>query len=102
MEYERRSGRIPEDVSKRSHYDILSRDPLSGEERYIEVKGRAENVPEVILTSKEVEFTKKNRDKYWLYVVLDVFNKPKLIIIKDPLPLLEEFCEVRYRARIEF
>jgi len=99
IDYEKSRGRIPKDVSSTAHYDVHSIDPKTGEERLIEVKGRANNVAEVVLTSKEVEFAKKNRDKYWLYMVLNVFNNPKIIMVKDPIPLLEEFCEVRYKAR---
>lgn len=96
MEYERANGRLPKDVSNFEHYDIYSVDPNSGEERFIEVKGRSDYVAEVTLTRKEYEFAKNHRDKYWLYIVIGIKDKPKLIAIKDPLPFLEEYCEVRY------
>jgi hypothetical protein len=59
MEYERRRGRIPEDVSMREHYDILSRDPRTEEARYIEVKGRSGFDLEVELTEEEFKLARE-------------------------------------------
>jgi len=101
MEFEIMNGRIPEDVSSREHYDIRSVDPETGEERFIEVKGRAFNTAEVILTQKEYEFAKKNLDKYWLYVVMDVYKDPKILIIKNPVPLLESCNKPCYVLKLE-
>ncbi|PWV37726.1 MAG: helicase [Desulfurococcaceae archaeon] len=83
MEYERRQGREPKDVSREKNlgYDIESR---GGDEiRYIEVKARAEKGP-VILTYPEWLAAKRLRDKYWLYVVFNAASKPILRIINNP------------------
>jgi superfamily II DNA or RNA helicase len=86
MEFEKRSGREPEDVSKNEHYDIRSFDPRTGEVRYIEVKGRWEPTLVVELTETEFEYAKKLGKDYWLYIVYDIGSgKPRLVIIRDPV-----------------
>lgn len=85
MEFEKRNGREPEDVSKYEHYDIRSRDPRSNEVRYIEVKGRWDPTLAVELTQTEFEYAKKLGKDYWLYIVYDIGSeKPKLVMIRDP------------------
>jgi len=86
MEYEWKSGRIPEDVSNREHYDILSRDPGSGEVRFIEVKGRSGLDIEVELTETEFNVAKEKGDRYWLYIVYGIgTGKPRLLAVRDPV-----------------
>jgi len=86
MEFEKRSGRKPEDVSKNEHYDIRSYDPKTGEVRYIEVKGRWGPTLVVELTETEFEYAKKFGKDYWLYIVYDIGSgKPRLVIIRDPV-----------------
>lgn len=54
-------------------YDVLSYD-LNGKERYIEVKTtRGTFSQEFFITANELEFSKRNAVKYWLYRVYD-FN----------------------------
>jgi superfamily II DNA or RNA helicase len=103
MEYERRCGRIPEDVSMREHYDILSRDPRNGEVRYIEVKGRSGFDLEVELTEEEFKLAGKLGERYWLYIVYGIGSgSPRILSIRDPARSIEWREEVarRYRARL--
>ncbi|ALU12186.1 hypothetical protein EYM_01195 [Ignicoccus islandicus DSM 13165] len=100
MEYEKLNGRQPTDVSRYEHYDIYSIDPRTGEERYIEVKGRQGTSMYVELTKKEMGFALKNRDKYWLYIVINVKKNPLLIAIRDPVNFMEEICETRYVPKL--
>lgn len=84
IEYERLSGRHPEDVSaKNEGYDIISRDD-KGNARYIEVKALSGRNA-VSLTRNEW-FTAKNlSQKYYLYVVFDALkSESALHIAQDP------------------
>ena len=56
MEYERQSGRIPEDVSAQRGigHDIRSYDPATNSTLFIEVKGRTQGASEVTLTRTEI------------------------------------------------
>lgn len=84
MEYERKCGRVPEDVSEFEHYDIKSVDPRTGEVRYIEVKGKSENDISVELTETEFQYAEKLGDSYWLYIVFNIAREPQLIAIRNP------------------
>jgi len=100
MEFERRSGRVPEDVSKYEHYDVRSYDPRTGEVRYIEVKGRWGPTLVVELTETEFEYAKKLGNNYWLYIVYDIGSgKPKLVMIRNPVNnvVWQPIPEYRYR-----
>jgi len=86
MEFERRNQRIPEDVSKKEHYDIRSVDPRTGEIRFIEVKGRWPIDVAVELTETEYEYGKRIGNNYWLYVVYGFSTgSPRLLAIRDPI-----------------
>ena len=92
MEFERKNGRMPEDVSKENlGFDIRSR----GKDgiRYIEVKAR-KSYGDVTLTPNEWFKAKRFRKQYWLYVVLNVANKPELYLINNPYENLETFEKV--------
>jgi len=100
MEYERKSGRIPEDVSSKEHYDIKSTDPVSGEVRLIEVKGRRGEDIAVELTEQEYMVGKENGDRYWLYIVYGISSgRPRMVVIRDPINSLRWAVvgPVRYR-----
>lgn len=84
MEYERRHGREPVDVSKFEHYDIRSFDPVSGEVRFIEVKGRGDSSIQVELTEAEYRHAEELGDRYWLYIVYDIASRPRMLIIRNP------------------
>ncbi|MEM3806086.1 MAG: DUF3883 domain-containing protein [Desulfurococcus sp.] len=86
MEFERRNQRVPEDVSKKEHYDIRSVDPRTGEIRFIEVKGRSPIDVAVELTETEYEYGKRIGNNYWLYVVYCFSTgSPRLLAIRDPV-----------------
>jgi hypothetical protein len=86
MEYERSQGREPVDVSGREHFDILSRDPRTGEVRYIEVKGHAGPSLLAELSEAEYRVAREKRDRYWLYIVCNIASgKPQLVAVQDPL-----------------
>jgi len=97
MEYEKRNGRVPEDVSRENlGFDIRSKD---GEKvRYIEVKARAGEGP-VVLTTNEWLKAKRFREDYWLYVISNASTKPELYIIRNPyknLKVKEKLEVVRF------
>lgn len=90
LEYERRRGWEPEDVSaQKLGFDIRSLsppDPYTGrrEVRRIEVKGRQRGQP-VRLTENEWRKAKQLGDTYWLYVVWDPTSVDyELVCIQNP------------------
>jgi hypothetical protein len=86
LEYERSQGRDPVDVSSREHFDILSRDPSTGELRYIEVKGHAGPSLLAELSEAEYRVALEKRDRYWLYIVCNIARgEPQLVAVQDPL-----------------
>ena len=67
-------------------FDLLSRRP--GEERSIEVKGRA-GVGEIELTENEWARACILRERYWLYAVFDCGStQPRLLRVQDPFAKL--------------
>jgi len=78
--YEKKRGRVPEQMPQ-THpgYDIISRDPLSGEERFIEVKGvNGEwNKTGVGLSKLQFYNAQDYGQRYWLYVV-ELVSSPQL------------------------
>jgi len=70
--YEKARGRVAEQMAQ-THpgYDIISRDPLTGEDRFIEVKGvNGEwNQTGVGLSRLQFSNAQDYGDRYWLYVV---------------------------------
>lgn len=71
MEFERKEGRTPEDVSALNlGYDIRSIDMRRGGElRLIEVKGLSAEEGEILLTPNEHRVAQDRPDCFWLYVV---------------------------------
>lgn len=95
MEYERRNGREPEDVSKENlGFDIRSKG--KGETRYIEVKARSSE-GEVMLTLNEWMMAKRFGKDYWLYVILNATTKPVLYVINDPVKNLNAIKKVEVK-----
>lgn len=92
--HEENQGAIVKDVSIKGQallaglgeypgFDLHSRRP-GGEERAIEVKGRAD-VGNVDISENEWAKACNLREKYWLYVVFDCANpRPRLLRIQDP------------------
>lgn len=70
--YEKARGRVAEQMAQ-THpgYDIISRNPLTGEDRFIEVKGvNGEwNLTGVGLSRLQFSNAQDYGDRYWLYVV---------------------------------
>ncbi len=93
MEYERREGRSPTDVSlQRLGYDIKST-AKDGSIRYIEVKTRA-HTGSIALTEHEWLKAKQLGDSYWLYVVENAVTNPTLWLIQNPAEKLEPKTKV--------
>lgn len=70
-------------LEERPGFDLLSRNP-EGDERAIEVKGRA-GIGDVELSENEWARACNLRDRYWLYVVYDCASAhPRLLRIQDP------------------
>ncbi|HWT03519.1 MAG TPA: helicase-related protein [Pyrinomonadaceae bacterium] len=86
MEYETAQGRQVYDVHEKNlGYDLTSLDANSGELRLIEVKGIGAPTGTVLLTPNERRVAEDRRDCYWLYVVTNCNETPKLEEpIKDP------------------
>ncbi|MDW7979050.1 MAG: DUF3883 domain-containing protein, partial [Verrucomicrobiales bacterium] len=83
IEYERAQGRTPTDVSSENlGYDIRSEAP-DGTVRYIEVKARATTGP-VAFTPNEWLMAQRLANEYWLYVVENAANEPKLFTLQNP------------------
>jgi superfamily II DNA or RNA helicase len=71
METERSLGFQPRDVSSENRgYDIESRDPKTGNLRFIEVKGRVEGAATLTVTKNEILTALNKPDAYLLAVVL--------------------------------
>jgi hypothetical protein len=79
-------------LSDHPGFDLLSRRP-SGEERAIEVKGRA-MVGGIEISENEWARACNLRDRYWLYVVYNCASStPRLLRIQDP------FGKLLFRAK---
>ena len=78
MEYEKLQNREPEDVSKQKcGYDIKSGD------RYIEVKGQSSKWADGIwIYASIVRKLGKDLSNYYVYIVYDIKNNPKLKILE--------------------
>jgi len=82
IEYEKKQGREPEDVSGENlGFDIRSKG--KEEIRYIEVKARA-NEGAIALTPNEWFKARRFKEHYWLYVVINTATNPTLYIINNP------------------
>jgi superfamily II DNA or RNA helicase len=103
MQYERDAGRLPEDVSKENlGFDVRSKDS-EGNARYIEVKARSAIGP-VALTQNEWFKAQRLADDYYLYVVWNAGDVPKLIVVRNPavsLNVQERIEIVRYIVQSE-
>ncbi|MDY6865120.1 MAG: helicase-related protein [Halobacteriota archaeon] len=88
MGYEIKSGRKPEDVALENlGFDIRSKDK-DDNLRYIEVKARA-RTGGVALTQNEWFKARRFKDDYYLYVVMNAAEEPRLYIISNPAENLE-------------
>ncbi len=89
IEHEAAQGRQVYDVHEKNlGYDIASLDLNSGELRLIEVKGIGGDSRMVLLTPNERRVAEDRRDCYWLYIVTNCKEEPKLQEpVKDPARL---------------
>jgi len=89
MEHERAQGRQVYDVSEKNlGYDVTSLDLATGELRLIEVKGLGAATGTILLTPNERRVAEDRPDCFWLYVVTDCDNVPRLQEpIRDPARL---------------
>ena len=81
MKYEKKQGRNPKDVSRtKCGYDIQS------SERYIEVKGMSsKNAGWFGINNSIVRNLGRNLANYWVYIVYDMKQKPKLKILEPDI-----------------
>jgi superfamily II DNA or RNA helicase len=104
MEYERKHGRTPEDVSRENlGFDIRSKDERTGEVRYIEVKARS-GEGDLALTPNEWFKAKRFKDQYYLYVVANAATNPTLYIVRNPaeeITAIEKVEIVRFIIPLE-
>ena len=92
MEYERKNGRHPEDMSTRFlGYDILSTSQEA--KKLIEVKS-FKTEGEIEMSSNEWRVVSENKDNYYLYVVNYALSEPKLIIVQDPYNKLKDIARI--------
>jgi hypothetical protein len=100
MKFEVEHGRKPKDVSKDigPGYDIKSVDK-EGNVRYVEVKGR-KNEGSVALSKNEWFKAKHLGEDYYLYVVWNTGNYPKIIprpmIVQNPANTLNPKLDIHY------
>jgi superfamily II DNA or RNA helicase len=89
MEHELAQGRQVYDVSEKNlGYDVTSLDLASGELRLIEVKGLGAETGTILLTPNERRVAEDRPDCFWLYVVTDCNDVPRLQEpIRDPARL---------------
>jgi hypothetical protein len=94
MQYEKKEGRSPERKPRNyPGYDIESRD-ASGNIRYIEVKGLADDwgTRGIALTDKQFQTAQEKKDQYWLYIVERATQeKYKIYRIHDPANKVNQF-----------
>lgn len=69
-------------------YDILSYE-LDGRPKYIEVKTSKGKSNSFEISSNEWKRAKQYGEKYFIYRVTDVFNDPKIEVLKSPYRLFE-------------
>ncbi len=84
MEQEQRLGFEPVDRElERLGYDIESRDPETGELRFLEVKGRREGARTITLTRNEILFSLNEPERYILAMVSFGPGTPEVRYLRD-------------------
>jgi hypothetical protein len=100
MEYERKLGNHPLDVSAENRgYDIESRDGTSGGLRFVEVKGRVPSARTVTLTRNEI-LCALNNPQHWFLAIVPVEDgaAAEPVYVHEPFQENVEF----YASKIEF
>ncbi len=86
VRYEKNSRRVPEEVSAREYFNIISRNPRRGEVRFIRVQGKPNLDLEIELSQSEFNVAKEKGERYWLYIVYGVEREePRLLAIRNPI-----------------
>lgn len=87
--------RVPEKMHfTNPGFDVKSCDPVTGEVRFIEVKGTdgAWDKMGVQLTPTQFEFSRTKGSEFWLYVVEDARGeKPLLYCFQDPFSQVDQY-----------
>ena len=94
--YEKERGRIAKQMAQTNPgYDIISHDPLTSEERIIEVKGIMGEWNQTGVGLSRTQFSNAQNfgDRYWLYVVENVSNPDHVCIhpIRNPAMQVNSF-----------
>ncbi len=93
---ERELGNIPRDVSKENcGYDIESKDPQTGQLRFIEVKGRQVDSSTVIVTKNEIAtaINTDGEESEYIFAIVEVDgNKTKTTYFKQPFKENPDFA----------
>jgi hypothetical protein len=76
IEYERKNGRLPKELSEEPGYDIESLN--DNEIRYIEAKGASKPSRDIFLTANEYRALCDKNGEYFVYFVTNVFKDPTL------------------------
>jgi hypothetical protein len=98
---EKKEGRKIKIVSPKKPYDIKSIGKKPEDIRFIEVKGHI-NPKEfnyIKLTEREYNFAKKNEEKYFIYLINFIKEKPIIIKIRNPIKKLKWKKEVIKRRK---
>jgi len=92
IKFEESRGRTPHELTRSEEiggYDIISSDDseegfglIESQERYIEVKSSAKTNPEISLTTRQFATLQERREKYFVYVVIDVLRRPTLCVTR--------------------
>jgi len=83
LQFEERNGRVARELgeSEKRGYDIESKS--SDEERYIEVKSTSQPSSwNMFLTANEFTALRDNKEKYFVYMVLDALGRPRVCVCK--------------------
>ncbi len=72
-------------TNQKPGWDITAYSPETGELIYVEVKATRGNfISSLTLTNNEWERAKEHGDRYWIYIVTNVFQSPALEMLQDP------------------
>jgi hypothetical protein len=102
MRIERELGNEPIDREfDKLGYDIESRDPRTGDLRFIEVKGRRADAETITVTRNEVLYSLNNPERYILAVVEYHGSGPRVHYLRSPFTREPDFgvTSVNYDLR---
>lgn len=103
METERKLGFQPTDREfEKLGYDIESRDPKTGELRFIEVKGRRSDAEDITVTHNEILYSLNKPDQFILAIVQFHHDEtPKISYIRTPFRCEPDFgvTSVKYNLK---